>query len=309
MVVAPPEVVRERLSQAPPKPWPRVLTAPTLVVTMPELPELEAIRSVLARRVVGHRLESVRLLRPIVVRNLLAERPEDLLPGRTIQAIDRRGKFLLLRFEGGLILAINPMLAGKLQLAPPEVRPLPRTVLVLRLSSGEELRYADARAMGKLYLTRDLGMVPGFAELGPEALEIPLDEFRARLRRHPGEIKNILTKGRLVAGVGNAYADEILHRAKLSPFRRRPTLTEGEQERLYEAMLAVLLEAVERVGQLMGEDIALKPRHWLAVHLKGGQPCPVCATPISEIRANQRVTSYCRSCQPGTLVESWRRRR
>lgn len=276
---------------------------------MPELPELQAICEVLSRRIAGHRIESVEILLPIVLRNLLGGSAERRLAGRTFEPPRRRGKFLILPFEHGVILAINPMLTGRLQLAPPGTKRLRKTHFVLSLSSGDELRYSDIKAMGKIYLTRDLEAIPGFSDMGPDALGVGEGEFRARLGRHPGEIKNILTNAGFLAGIGNAYADEILHRAKLSPFRRRPSLFDEEIERLFRAVRDVLEEAIPRVQQEMGEDITLKPRDWLTVHLKGGKPCPVCGTPISEIRANQRITSYCRTCQPGTLVDSWRRQR
>lgn len=276
---------------------------------MPELPELEVIREVLERQVVGARVKRLEVVRPLVLRCLAAGDPAELLSGRRVEAVSRRGKFLLLRLEGELELAINPMLVGRLQLAAAGERRPAKTQLVLHLSIGRELRYADRRTMGRLYLTRDRTSIPGFTEMGPEALEVSAEEFRRRLRRHPGEIKNILTNPRFVAGIGNAYADEILHRARLSPFRKRPSLSAEEVAALHAAVREVLTEAIERVRLEMEEDITLKPRDWLSVHLKGGQTCPVCGTAISQIRANQRVTSYCRTCQPGTLVESWRVRR
>lgn len=275
--------------------------------SVPELPELEAIRHVLDERVVGQRIEQVRILRPLVLRNLIGGEPREVLTGCRIQATGRRGKFLLLALEGGLTLAVNPMLVGRLQLVPPPHPRAAKTHLIFSLSSGEELRYIDRRTMGKIYLTRAVEAIPGFGEMGPDALEVNLAEFMQRLRRHPGEIKNLLTNARFLAGIGNAYADEILHRARISPFRKRASLSTTEQEALYQAVRSVLIEGIERVREEMGQDISLKPRDWLAVHMKGGQPCPACGTPISEIRANQRITSYCRTCQPGTLIESWRR--
>jgi formamidopyrimidine-DNA glycosylase len=167
--------------------------------------------------------------------------------------------------------------------------------------------------MGQLYLTRDLAQVPDYAGMGPEALEISLDDFRARLSKMPGaprrvrayrgEIKGLLTRSEFVAGIGNAYADEILWAARLHPYRRRTQLTPEEIDRLYEAMRATLLDAIEKVRAEMGDDIHRKPRDFMAVHMKTGEPCPRCGTPISLVGANQRITNFCRTCQPGGLIK------
>jgi formamidopyrimidine-DNA glycosylase len=123
------------------------------------------------------------------------------------------------------------------------------------------------------------------------------------LKPHRGEIKGILTRGEFIAGIGNAYADEILWNARLHPYRKRTQLTSEEIARLYEAMQSTLRDAVARVRAEMGEQIHVKPRDFLAVHLKTGKPCPRCGTPISLVGANQRITNFCRTCQPGGLIK------
>jgi formamidopyrimidine-DNA glycosylase len=145
--------------------------------------------------------------------------------------------------------------------------------------------------------------VPEYAGLGPEPFEISLEVFRQRLKPFRGEIKGILTRGEFVAGIGNAYADEILWVARLHPYRKRTQLTAAEIDRLYQAMRATLSDAVAQVRSEMQEQIHLKPRDFLAVHMKTGQPCPRCGTPISLVGANQRITNFCRSCQPGGLIK------
>ena len=147
-------------------------------------------------------------------------------------------------------------------------------------------------------------MCPTIAETGSEALsdEVTLDVFATRLRQHHGEIKGILVNHRFLAGIGNAYADEILWRARIYPFRKRKTLSEAEVAALYEAMHAVLNEALATLRERMGAEIHVKIRDFLAVHMHGGEPCPRCGTAISEISANQRITNFCRQCQPGVLV-------
>ena len=276
---------------------------------MPELPELEVVKEVLLRRVVGHRITQVQILPPgaaIVVRDLTHAGFASSLTGLTIGAVVRRGKFLLFSIDGAdgpLTLVLNPKLTGRLQLATPAEKRHAKTHVVFSLSTGDELRYVDQRVMGQLYLTRDLGMVPDFAGMGPEPLEITLEEFRRRLRIFRGEIKGILTRGEFVAGVGNAYADEILWAARIHPYRKRTNLTSQEIDRLFEAMQNTLREATEQVRAQMGEDIHLKPRDFMAVHMKAGEPCPRCGTTISLVGANQRITNFCRTCQPGGLIK------
>ena len=275
---------------------------------MPELPELEVIKEVLQRRVVGEKIAEVQVLPPggpIVVRDLTGRGFAGMLTGQDISGIKRRGKFLIFEFgesQAPCYLAINPKLTGRLQLADPADKRLAKTQVVFTLENGKQLRYLDQKQMGQLYLTDRMDIVPDYAGLGPEALEISADDFRARLKPFRGEIKGILTRGQFVAGIGNAYADEILWTAKLHPFRKRTELTPEEIARLYEGMRTALLDAIERVRILVGENIHLEPREFMAVHMKTGEPCPRCGTPVSLIGSNQRITNFCRTCQPGGLI-------
>jgi formamidopyrimidine-DNA glycosylase len=278
---------------------------------MPELPDLEVIREYLAARVVAVPIVSAEVRRPVVVRNLLGGDLVDHLVGRRFTAVERRGKFLLLPLEGGATLVINPMLAGRLRYGEPLSRHRKRDALIVNLEDGAELRYHDAKDMGKIYLTEDLSKVPTYADLGPEATdpELTLHAFRERLRRHHGEIKGVLTNQRFVAGIGNAYADEICWRAGIYPFRRRPSLGDEEIELLYAAMRDVLAEAIETLRERVGEDIHIEVRDFLAVHGKAGQPCPRCGSAISEVKRARRATHFCRSCQPGLMVGGRDRKR
>lgn len=274
---------------------------------MPELPELEVVRDVLHRRVVGKTITAVDVLPPggaIVTRDLTHGGFAKSLINATIQSIARRGKFLLFTLEHNdrFFLVINPKLSGRLQLSAPGEKHSPKTHIVLKLSSGNELRYVDQKIMGQVYLATELAQILDLAELGPEPFEISREEFCARLQKYRGEIKGILTRGEFVAGIGNAYADEILWAARLHPYRNRTQLTSEDVERLYEAMEVTLREATEKVRAEMGEQIHLKPRDFLAVHMKTGKPCPRCGTPISLVGANQRITNFCRTCQPGGLI-------
>lgn len=271
---------------------------------MPELPDLEIIREVLAPGLDGALIASVDVRRPIIVRNLLQSDLPEALPGRRFSAVTRRGKFLLLGLEDGVTLVINPMLAGRLRLGMPPAKDRKRDAFVVTLTDGRELRYNDQADMGKIYVARDLGAIPGFSEMGPDAddPELTLDAFRQRLKRHPGEIKGILTNQAFVAGIGNAYADEICWCAQIYPFRRRATLSAEESERLYTCMQVVLARAVEVLRERMGERIEIEVRDFLAVHNRVGQPCPRCGGPISEVKREKRVTNFCRACQPGLMV-------
>ncbi len=275
---------------------------------MPELPDLEVIREYLDPRLAGVAIDGVEVRRPLVVRDLLPGLPPDGLAGRLVgrrfAGAGRHGKFLLLPLEGGLTVVINPMLAGRVRYGPPLERHRSRDALALRLAGGQELRYHDARDMGKIYVTADLEQVPTWAEMGPDAADpgLSLEMFRERLRRHPGEIKGILTNQAFVAGIGNAYADEILWHARIYPFRRRPTLSGEELDQLYASQRAVLAEAVATLRQRVGDKIDVEIRDFLAVHGKAGRPCPRCGTAISHVTRDRRETDFCRQCQPGLMV-------
>jgi formamidopyrimidine-DNA glycosylase len=277
---------------------------------MPELPDLEIIREYLAPRLVDVPITSAEVRRPLVVRNLLGGEAAGHLVGRRFTAVIRRGKFLLLPLDAAATLVIHPMLAGRLRYGEPLSRHRVRDALVLGLADGHELRYHDAKDMGKLYLTADLAQVPTFATLGPEATDpdLTLEVFRQRLRRHRGEIKGVLANQTFVAGIGNAYADEICWRAGLYPFRRRPDLTDDEVARLYSAMRVVLTEAIDTLRVQVGEAIDVKVRDFLAVHGKAGQPCPRCGSTVSKVTRARKTTNFCRSCQPGLMIGGRERR-
>jgi formamidopyrimidine-DNA glycosylase len=188
---------------------------------MPELPELEVVKEVLQRRAAGQIIQAVQVAPkggPIVIRDLTRRGFAETLTGAAIDSIARRGKFLIFNLArdsapvdepqtqpsqgyASLQLVLNPKLTGRLQLAAPHAKQLPRTHVVFSLSSGDQLRYVDQRAMGQLYLTADLSQVTGYSELGPEPFDISLEEFRARLKPYRGEIKGVLARGEFVAGI------------------------------------------------------------------------------------------------------------
>jgi formamidopyrimidine-DNA glycosylase len=268
---------------------------------MPELPDLEAIRDFLNQRLPGTRIEQAQVLIPVVFRIPKADFTA-ILEGNTFGEILRQGKFLLFHLDSGHQMVINPMLSGRLQYCHPREKRCAKTCMVLTLADGRELRYADERLMGKVYVVgrEELGQIPQFAEMGPDTLSPELTEetFAERLRRHNGQVKNILVNHKFVAGIGNAYADEILFAAGIHPYRKRPTLSEEEVDRLYHAVHSVFQWAIPIVAEQMKENLPQEEvRYFLKVHRRGGQPCPICGNRITEITAGRRITSFCRHCQ------------
>jgi formamidopyrimidine-DNA glycosylase len=278
----------------------RVKWGPTDV---PELPDLTVVAEELERRVTGRTIVDAAAPTPILVRATPSELAD--LAGDTIGSPSRRGKFLLLPFlRDGTphrVLAANPMLAGRFWIVPPSERVRARTGLRLQLDGPEELRYVDREMLGKLYLVPPDGhsAIPGWDEMGPDAddPELTLEAFRQRIRRHPGELKPLLRNSRFIAGIGNAYSDEILWEARLAPFRRRSTLSDEEIQRLYDAMRAVLADAVERIRVSVPPAIETQDRSFLKVHLRGGEACPRCGRELRQI-GGREATTFCRTCQP-----------
>jgi formamidopyrimidine-DNA glycosylase len=269
---------------------------------MPELPDLEAYRSFFNRRIPGVGIEAVTVSIPLVVRV-----PKDdfiaALTGNVFGEVERRGKFLLFSLKSGDYVAVHPMLSGRFQYCPPQEKRRAKTCFVLALANGHELRYFDDRLMGKVYLVREgaFDAVPRFRELGPEPLSERLTEetFRERLRRFRGQIKNVILNETFVAGIGNAYADEILFAASLRPYRKRTELSAEDEGRLHQAIRSVLGQAAAIVTERMeNEGLPVEEyRDHLKVHRRGDQPCPHCGASITEITAGRRITNFCRHCQ------------
>lgn len=270
---------------------------------MPELPDLTVVAEELGRRVAGRTVVEATAPTPILVRATPAEL--DALAGTTLGVARRRGKFLLLPFERAgapvRILAANPMLAGRFWLTSHRERLRARTGLRLALDEGEDLRYVDREMLGKLYLADpgEMDEIPGWPEMGPDAddPELTLEAFRHRIRRHPGELKPLLRNPKFVAGIGNAYSDEILWEARLAPFRKRSTLSDDDVARLYDAMRRVLADATKRLRRLVPPEIETQHREFLKVHLRGGEPCPRCGRELRQI-GGREATTFCRTCQP-----------
>jgi formamidopyrimidine-DNA glycosylase len=285
----------------------RSLNRPPYLGSMPELPELEALRIRLRPRLEG-RLITAATVNPKKGHMLRypVEHFANELPARRIVSLSRRGKHLVFATELGgggseRWLVINPMLGGRFQMADGG-SPVPATeVFTIRVEGRQELRYLDFRDMGRIYWVSDLVKeVPGWAELGPEADSVPamgIDTFRKRLRRFRDELKDLLRNQEFLAGVGNAYSDEILFEARLLPLRRRATLKPADEEALFAAIPVVLSRAVEAILANPNYDESKQDRSFMSVHMKGGKTCPRCGHRISQLGSNREPLNFCRGCQ------------
>ena len=290
---------------------------------MPELPDLAVVADALHAALTGRTVVRAEAPAPLAVRGTPAELAN--LVGQELRHVRRRGKFVLFDLDRDRI-AVNAMLTGRFQLATPDLKRPPNTAVVLAFGARAkaprdraawtrgaawviadddpaELRYRDPSQMGKVYLL-PAGVarpVAGLedAEQGPDADDpaLTLDVWRARIRKHPGELKSLLRNQAFVAGIGNAYSDEILHAAKLSPFRKRASLAPEEIDALYAAMRSTLAGAIEILRERVPPTFEKQVRDFLAVHLKGGEACPRCGTRLSEVSSRSEATSWCRGCQ------------
>jgi formamidopyrimidine-DNA glycosylase len=298
---------------------------------VPELPDLAILADALHAGLAGRALTGRQVKETLVLRATPAEL--DALTGQRVVSVRRRGKFLTFQLERDR-LVVNAMLTGRLGLVAAGTKPWPKASVVLELGpraatadggapgAGEppdvadwlrgaawlpaadapvELRYRDATRMGKLYLV-PAGVnrpIAGWDEQGPDADDpaLTLDEWARRIRRYTGEVKNVLRNQAFVAGIGNAYSDEILWAARLAPFRARSSLAEAEIAALYTATREVLEWAIGQLRVLVPPRLEVEQREFLRVHRKRGSACPRCGATLSEVSAGGFVTTWCRSCQ------------
>jgi formamidopyrimidine-DNA glycosylase len=291
---------------------------------VPELPDLDVVADALQAALAGRPVTGARALAPLAVRGTPAEL--DALAGQRVARVARAGKFLDIDLDRDRIV-VNPMLTGRFQLAahgekapagtavelmlgareggpPPDAAPWTRGAAWLPADDAPVIvRYRDPTQMGKVYLL-PAGVeraVPGRGpgEMGPDALDpsLTLATWRERIRRHPGELKNLLRNQAFVAGIGNAYSDEILFAARLQPFRKRASLAAEEVDDLYAALRPTLEASITLLRDRVPPTFEKQVRDHLNVHNKGGQPCPRCGTRITEVKAGGFPTGYCRGCQ------------
>ena len=269
---------------------------------MPELPEVETIRRELAPRVVGRRINEVEIRWPGIIARVSPDIFRQRVQGACVTDMGRRGKYLLWTLEPEGTVIVHLRMTGQLHHHPSPVPADKHTHLIMRLDDGSEVHYRDVRKFGRWYWTSAPEEVVG--HLGPEPLspEWTVEEFAAALGRRRRPIKALLLDQRVVAGLGNIYADEALFVAGIHPLRRGDTLRVEEVRRLHEAIRQVLLEALHAGGSTfstyqrpdMGEG-TYQRRH--RVFRRTGHPCPVCGTPIERIRVSGRSTHFCPHCQ------------
>ncbi len=269
---------------------------------MPELPDVTVYLEALERRILGATLERVRLLTPFLLRSV--DPPLSAVTGKRVIGLRRIGKRLVIALEDDLFLVIHLMIAGRLHWKAAGAKPPGKiglaafdfsTGTLLLTEAGTKRRAALEAVRGEAALR---AVDPG----GIEVMDATLEAFRAALTAENHTLKRTLTDPRVFSGIGNAYSDEIFHRARLSPVKLTQALDDDEIRRLYEATRVVLREWIERLRQDAGEGFpegvtAFRPD--MAVHGRYGKPCPDCGAPVQRIVYAENETNYCARCQTG----------
>lgn len=272
---------------------------------MPELPEVQALTAFLDDRVVGHAFASLRVAAISALKTF--DPPLAALEGRTIERVGRHGKFV--DFDaGGIHLVFHLARAGWLrwydELPATPVKP-GRSPLALRVrlddGSGFDLTEAGTKKSLAVHVVRDPAEVPGIARLGPDptAPEFALADFAGILEGRRTQIKGLLRDQSVFAGIGNAYSDEILHTAKMSPYALAAKLSPEQVERLYRAMRDTLAEAVAEASGRPPAELKDAKRRAMQVHGRTGQPCPVCGDTVRQVIFADSTFQYCPTCQTG----------
>ena len=267
---------------------------------MPELPDILAYIEALAPRVVGQPIERVRLLSPFVLRTV--DPPLTEIEGKHVRDVDRLGKRILFELDDDLRLVIHLMIAGRLRWRARDGKLFGRmTLAAFDFPTGTlALTEAGTKRRASMHLVRGDAALEPFRRAGLNVLEISEDEFAARLRSESHTLKRALTDPRLFDGIGNAYSDEILHRARLSPLQLTRRLDDAGVRRLYQSTQSVLRDWIDRLGAEAREAFPEKVtafREGMAVHGRFKQPCPVCGAPVQRIRYADNETNYCPRCQ------------
>jgi len=275
---------------------------------MPELPELEAISNYLSKKLSGDIITEVKTFNHTVIRIPDIEQFKSQLDGIKLKNVGRKGKLLIFQFQSeqkSLTLFLDHGLTGRLSW---EKKKLPtKTVMTIKFKSGKILIYHDRRLHGAIWLydttTQNENSVPfKIRNYGPDILKLSLDDFQSRIKRYRGEIKGVLRKQEFVTGIGNAYADEILFDVAIHPFTKRTSLNTSEIEQLFNSCQSVLRTSTGKITDWLFSTNKLdNQKHWrkelFKIHLRGEQPCYNCGNSISSIKANRRITNFCRNCQ------------
>jgi len=273
---------------------------------MPELPEVETIVADLRPHLAGRTIVSCDLPFPTIVRHPEPEVFIDSVAGMRITALRRRGKYILIDLENDLVLVVHLGMTGQLRLLKPDVPLSSHTHAVFALDNGLQLRYRDPRRFGRLLLGTEVSLVAAkkMPRLGPEPIdpEFAAEELYRRLRKRRTALKAFLLDQAAVAGVGNIYADESLHRARLRPDRLAGSLSRKSARRLHESLRDSLLVAIANRGSSVdtyrdawGEIGGQQEK--LLVYGRAGEPCFTCGRPLALIRIAGRSTVFCRRCQ------------
>ncbi len=267
---------------------------------MPELPDLTVYIEKLDERIRGATLEQARFLNPFLLRTAVP--PITMVDGRRIEGLRRVGKRIVIGLEGGLFLVVHLMVAGRLRWLRRDEKPPGRISLATLVFSTGMLALTEAgtKRRASVHLVEGEAALMKLDPGGLEVLSNSVDAFAARLRSENHTLKRALTDPRLFAGIGNAYSDEILHRAKLSPVTLTQRLTNEEVSRLYDAIRIVLTEWTDRLRAQAGDHFpvtvtAFRPE--MAVHGRFGKPCPVCSAPVQRIVYAENESNYCARCQ------------
>jgi formamidopyrimidine-DNA glycosylase len=266
---------------------------------MPELPDITVYVEALESRIVGQPLVNVSITTPFLLRTV--DPPLQSLDRQSVRAIRRLGKRIVFALDDDLYVVLHLMIAGRLHWIDAKKR-VPKNVLAaLEFPAGTlTLTEAGTKKRASLHIVRGAKSLAEFERGGLEPLEIPADEFARRLRSENHTVKRSLTDPRLFSGIGNAYSDEILHRARMSPVKLTSRLSDDEIARLHDATRAVLREWIDRMrsqakGEFPEKVTAFRPE--MAVHGKYGQLCPICGTAVQRIRYADNETNYCPRCQ------------
>ena len=267
---------------------------------MPELPDITVYVEALNARVRGATLEEARLNTPFLLRTV--EPPLSSLAGKRVVAVARLGKRIVFELEEELFLVLHLMIAGRLHWFPAGAKRGRRADLAsFDFTTGTlSLTEAGSKRRASIHLLRGNAALVDFDRGGIEVFETTRQQFAERLRSENHTVKRSLTDPRLFSGIGNAYSDEILHRAKLSPVKLTSRLSDDEITVLFDATRAVLAEWTDRLRAEAGKEFPEKVtafRSEMAVHGRFGEPCPVCGTPVQRIRYADNETNYCARCQ------------
>src|SRR3989475_3415340 len=272
---------------------------------MPELPDIVVYIEHLEASIIGQALERVRLMNPFVLRSVTP--PIASVEGRKVVGVRRMGKRIVIAFEGELFLVLHLMIAGRLRWLGTDAKLPGRITLAAFELSGGTLVFTEAgtKRRASLHVVEGEAALAAMDPGGLDVLVAGLQEFADRVKRETHTLKRALTDPRLFSGIGNAYSDEILHRAKLSPFAQTASLSEEDVKRLCDATRATLAEWTERLRHEAGPDFPEKVtafREGMAVHGRVRKPRPVCGSPGQRIVYAENETNYCARCQTGGKV-------